>query len=81
MVYVPKNDTLRVVHFGSPMHENYTIHKDVRRKGLYQERHKHDKLNDPYAPGFWSWFVLWNKPNLQESFEDAVRRAKQLIRA
>jgi hypothetical protein len=79
MIYVPKNDKLKVVHFGSPLYENYPIHKDLRRKELYEERHKNDKLTDPYSPGFWAMYVLWNKPNLQESFTDAVKRAKRIL--
>ena len=79
-VYVPKKDTLIKVDFGSPAYDNYTIHRDARRKQQYQQRHKNDRLNDPYSAGFWSWYVLWNTPNLRESFNDATVRARQLTK-
>lgn len=88
-VYVPTNGSLPKgalkgnknikVDFGSSEHENYTIHKDSERKRLYQIRHKNDNINDPYSAGFWSWWVLWNKPSLQESMREAVSIAKRII--
>jgi len=86
-VYVPqsrtslgKGDKQVKVDFGSSEHDNYTIHKDPERKRLYQIRHKNDHINDPYSAGFWSWWVLWNKPSLSDSFKEAVSFAKTQIR-
>ncbi len=80
-VYVPHGaDKLVKVDFGSSEHDNYTIHKDPERKRLYQIRHKNDHINDPYSAGFWSWWVLWNKPSLSDSFKEAVSFAKTQIR-
>lgn len=47
------------IYFGDPNYEDYTQHHDKERRRLYRERHKHDNLNDPYSPGFWSWHLLW----------------------
>ena len=74
-IYVPKGDKLVKIDFGSSQHENYTMHKDPERKRLYRLRHKNDNLSDPYSPGYWSWWVLWNKPSLADSLEEAVVRA------
>lgn len=74
-IYVPRKGRGIKVDFGSSDHENYTIHKDPERKRLYQVRHKNDHISDPYSAGFWSWWVLWNKPSLPESLKDAVARA------
>lgn len=71
-VYVPKGNKQVKVDFGSSEHDNYTIHKDIERKRLYQIRHKNDHINDPYSAGFWSWWVLWNKPSLSDSFKEAT---------
>lgn len=79
-VYVPKGDRRIKVDFGSSTHENYTMHKDPERKRLYQIRHKNDHKNDPYSAGFWSWWVLWNKPSLNESFKEAVSLAHERLR-
>lgn len=72
---IPRGDKLVKVDFGSSSHDNFTMHKDPERKRLYRLRHKNDKINDPYSPGYWSWWVLWNKPSLMDSMEEAVIRA------
>lgn len=79
-VYVPKGNKQVKVDFGSSEHDNYTIHKDIERKRLYQIRHKNDHINDPYSAGFWSWWVLWNKPSLSDSFKEAISLYNELIR-
>lgn len=79
-IYVPKADKQIKIDFGSSEHDNYTIHKDPERKRLYQIRHKNDHIHDPYSAGFWSWWVLWNKPSLQESFKEAKSLANKAIR-
>ena len=75
-IYVPRGDRVVKIDFGSSDHDNYTIHKDSERKRLYQIRHKNDHINDPYSAGFWSWWVLWNKPLLHDSLKDAITRGK-----
>lgn len=75
-IYVPRGNRVVKIDFGSSDHDNYTIHKDSERKRLYQIRHKNDHINDPYSAGFWSWWVLWNKPSLQDSLKDAISKGK-----
>ena len=36
MILTPDN---KKIHFGSPIHENYTIHNNDKRKELYIARH------------------------------------------
>ena len=60
-----------VVHFGSPEHQNFTIHKDEGRKRLYIIRHSaNENWNDIRTAGFWSKHLLWNKPTLSQSIRD-----------
>ena len=62
---------IKVVSFGSPDHDNFTIHKDGKRKQQYLARHKNDlRTNDPMRPGYLSYFLLWNQPTLRESIKD-----------
>lgn len=79
-VYVPKGNKTIKVDFGSSEHENYTIHKDSERKRLYRIRHHKDNIDNPYHAGFWAYHVLWNKPSLQESMNEAVSLAKRFLR-
>ncbi len=68
------------ISFGAVGYSDYTIHKDSDRKDRYVLRHKKDRLDDPYHPGFWAMFVLWNYTSLTKSFKDAVKRAKKILK-
>jgi hypothetical protein len=61
------------VLFGALGYEDYTTHKDPLRKARYIARHKNrenwTKLGIDTA-GFWSRWLLWNKPTLQASYND-----------
>ena len=71
--YMVKNQN-KTIHFGSPNHENYTIHKDDSRKKSYINRHKkNEDWEDSLTAGFWSKHLLWNKPTLQDSIKDIER--------
>jgi hypothetical protein len=70
----------KTVLFGARGYEDFTLHHDVERRERYRARHQNDRLDDPYAPGFWSMWVLWGEsPDLATAFKDAVRKAKHLL--
>ncbi len=69
----------KTVLFGARGYEDFTTHGDVERRERYRTRHQHDRIDDPYAPGFWSMWALWGESaNLDTSFANAVRKAKNL---
>lgn len=51
------------INFGSSSNKDFLIYGDNelgrKRRKLYRERHKNDNIDDPYSPGYWSWYVLW----------------------
>jgi len=56
----------RWVHFGAQGYEDYTMHKDPKRRRAYRARHgtirtQQGKLayKDPNQPAYWSWHLLW----------------------
>lgn len=67
----------KVVMFGAKGYEDYTKHKDEERKKSYLDRHE---KNEKWAKdgidtaGFWSRWLLWNKPSIRESIEDIESR-------
>ena len=67
----------RKIYFGAAGMSDFTKHKDERRKELYINRHKArenwEKLGID-TPGFWSRWLLWNKPTINESYADIKRR-------
>lgn len=63
------------VHFGGLGYSDYTIHKDDERKERYLDRHrKREDWNDMETAGFWSRWLLWNKPTLRDSIKDTNER-------
>ena len=75
------NDTKnnnKKIHFGAKLYEDYTIHKDDKRKKAYLARHKHDNYTDPLYPSFYATNLLWNKPTLKESIVDINKKYKNI---
>ena len=71
----------KTVLFGARGYEDFTTHGDVERRERYRTRHQHDRIDDPYAPGFWSMWALWGESDdLDTAFAAAVRKAKKLSR-
>ena len=63
------------VHFGSAGMDDYTITKDDEQKERYRKRHQKDlRTNDPMRAGYLSYYLLWNKPSLQESIKDYKKK-------
>lgn len=76
-IYNPKTERTRTVHFGAVGYSDYTIHKDYDRMQRYTIRHQ--KREDwtkrgVYSAGFWSKWILWNKPSLLGSIRDTAQR-------
>lgn len=68
-------DGNKTIHFGAKGYDDYTTHKDPKRRILYDKRHKkRENWSDPSTPGFWAKWILWNKPTLLSSIADAERR-------
>ena len=73
MVYFPEVN--KIVHFGAQGYLDYTQHKDKDRKERYIIRHKNrENWTDIYSAGFWSRWLLWNKPTLYSSAKDIKKQ-------
>jgi len=67
----------KTIHFGSSEHENFTNHKDEERKERYIVRHrKRENWDDINTAGYWSRWVLWSKPTLEESIRELNKKLK-----
>lgn len=73
--YIRSLDTNKTIHFGQKGSETYLDHGDELKKSAYIARHiKRENWNDPYSAGFWSRWILWNKPTLLGSIRDIKNR-------
>lgn len=71
----------RTIAFGAKGMSDFTKHKDPERKQRYIERHEaREDWTDPLTAGFYSRWVLWNKPSLSASKKDAISKAKKFLK-
>ena len=65
------------IYFGAAGYSDFTKHKDVARKLRYIIRHEKNEdwsKSGIDTAGFWSYWLLWNKPTIKESYEDIKKR-------
>lgn len=63
------------IKFGDYGMEDYTTHRDLKRKKLYESRHiVREDWNNPGTAGFWSKWLLWNKPSIGASLKDTIQQ-------
>ena len=56
------NGKTKAVHFGATGYEDFTTHKDPKRKELYLKRHKkNESWNEPTTAGSLSKHLLWGQ--------------------
>lgn len=73
----------KTIHFGARGMSDYTKHKDSARKQRYITRHKKRESwsgGGMKSAGFWSKWLLWNKPSMAESIASIERRFNVVIR-
>ena len=63
----------KTIHFGATGYEDFTTHKDPKRKARYLARHKNENWDDPETAGFWARYILWNKDTIKDSIADLGR--------
>ena len=69
------------VLFGARGYSDFTLHKDVERRGRYRMRHEKDlhsaaskKGWDPRTPGYLSYYVLWGDTPVLEDAQQQFRQ-------
>jgi len=72
-----------LVRFGAHGMNDYTIYsknddpEKERHKRNYLNRHrKNEDWNDIKSAGFWSRWILWNKPTVEESLKSTIKKFK-----
>jgi len=57
--YMVFDEKGKKVHFGSIIHEDYTKHKDKKRRQNFRNRNRKWKDADKYTPAHLSYYLLW----------------------
>ena len=78
VMYDSSEDKTKNIDFGAAGYEDFTMHKDPKRKALYISRHsgmgEDWKKTGILTPGFWSRWLLWNLPTIEASLADLRKR-------
>ena len=69
----------KTIHFGATGYEDFTTHKDEKRKQNYITRHKkNENWTNPTTAGFYAKNILWNKPTTPASINDTNSKFKNI---
>jgi hypothetical protein len=74
--YMVTTPTGKVIHFGAAGYDDYTTHKDEKRKARYLSRTASQPQDDIRSAAFWASNLLWNKETINESIKDIQERFK-----
>lgn len=67
----------KIIHFGATGYSDLTHHKNKSRKMNYENRHRSREnwtKSGIKTAGFWSKWILWNKPGFISSIKDTEKR-------
>jgi hypothetical protein len=77
----PELFKVKTVHFGDSRFEDYTQHGDELRKSRYISRHiKNENWRDFNTSGFWSMWLLWSRPDINEAVKLIERQTGIKVR-
>ena len=70
----------KTIHFGDNRYEDYTTHKNNKRRGNYISRHSNEdwSKSNIASPAFLSRYILWEKPTLKGAITNANNRYKNV---
>lgn len=55
----PKTGNIKTIHYGDSNFEDYTQHKDKKRRTSFRARHKCDSAEDKLTKRYWACEDLW----------------------
>lgn len=65
----------KTIDFGAYGYSDFTLHKSIPRRDNYIKRHRfNEDWTNPMKKGTLSRYILWNKPDLDESIKDYENR-------
>lgn len=55
----PETGNIKTIHYGDKNYEDFTQHKDKKRRASFRARHKCDEAKDKTTARFWACKDLW----------------------
>ena len=78
--YKAEIDGKKTVHFGHSSYQDFTQHKDPKRKENYISRHSNEDWSKTNiaSPAFMSRYVLCEKPTIEKSIQNLNNKYKNV---
>ena len=54
-----KDNKIKNIHFGDSGYEDFTQHRDIKRRASFRARHKCDEADDITTARYWACKELW----------------------
>lgn len=74
-------DGKKEIHFGHTQYQDFTTHKDPKRRDNYIARHEKNEdwtKSGVDTAGFYAKHVLWNKDTIEKSVQDLNKKYKDI---
>jgi len=73
--YNKDKQKIKTVHFGQFGASDYTQHKSIERRNLYDNRHKkNEDWDNPQTAGALAKWILWGEPTLSASINNFLKK-------
>ena len=77
--YDDEGKKIKTTQFGDSRYEDYTQHKDKKRRSKYRDRHKKDlEKGDYMSAGYLSYYILWGQSAALDSNIKAYKKMFKL---
>ena len=78
MAIIDDGGKIHKIHFGQRGAEDFTMHKDERRKAAYLSRHAKEDWTNPLKPAWWSRWLLWEHDDYDKALEEVRKKLEGL---
>jgi len=81
-----KDGVNKVIHYGDNRYEDYTMHKDDKRKQRYITRNMNQfeawafNRENLLKPAFYAKWLLWHEPTFEESIKSVNKKIRGIGR-
>ena len=78
-IFYDGDKKIKTTQFGDSRYEDYTQHKDKKRRSKYLTRHKKDlEKGDYMSAGYLSYYILWGASTSRDKNISAYKRRFKL---
>lgn len=79
-IFIQTPTRKKTIHIGAKNMEDFTQHKDEKRRQSYVARHRpREDWQDPFTAGYWAYRLLWRLPSFTDAKKEAIKHATNIL--